>query len=368
MTATSSNPDSHAQMPASVDSSATPPISQTNLPLLFVGSGDWGTATGAITTYRFDSKSGALTQQSRVQAGGLLSFLASDSQHRFVYAADEEQKLLRSFALDATSGSLTPLTTRATDSGAVYVRLTKDDGHLLAAQFNGGKTEAFTLDGKGGFSALTASVASGAESHSVYLSEDERFAFVPGRASDKVTQFTFDAKSGKLTPHGAVAEAKGAGCRHMAFAPNNSHGYLVNEFSNTVSVFDYTAQTGKLQRLQNLSTLPAGFAGKSSAADVHVHPSGRFLYVTNRPADADGLLATFRIAADGKLSLLGHVSTEGKVPRNFVVSADGSRLVVGNQESKSIITFAIDAETGALTKIATVSVDVKPFFVAFLTE
>jgi 6-phosphogluconolactonase len=361
----SSGPD--AKLPsASVAPAADANVAAATLPLLFVGSGDWGTATGAVSVYRFDSSSGALALQHRTEAGGLLSFLASDAKRQFLYAADEEQKLLRSFAINPTSGALTPIATRATDSGPVFVRVTQGDSHILAAQFSGGKTEVFPLDAAGGFGERSSVAASGAESHSVYLSPDERFAFVPGRGSDRITQFTFSAPTGKLAAHGFTAEPKGAGCRHMAFDTAGAHAYLVNEFHNTISVFDYTASSGNLKKTQSVSTLPQNFAGKSSAADVHLHPNGRFLYATNRPAQENGSVVAYRIEANGTLSLIEHESTLGRVPRNFVMSADGSRLVVGNQESKSIVIFSVDSETGGLTKLNEVALDVKPFFVSFL--
>jgi 6-phosphogluconolactonase len=359
-TTSTTNPSQPATEANASEATAAP------LPLLFVGSGDWGTATGAVSIYRFDRTSGSLVLQSRVEAGGLLSFLATDSKHRFLYAADEEQKVLRSFKLDAVAGTVSPIATRATDTGPVYVKVTADDAHILAAQFNGGKTEVFPLDAVGGIGERSSVAASGAESHSVYLSNDERFAFVAGRASDRITQFAFDTKAGTLGAQGSTPQPKGAGCRHMAFASDGQHAYLINEFQNTLAAFSYDAAKGKLKQFQTVPTLPAGFSGKSSAADIHLHPNGRFLYATNRPADGNGLVAAYQIGADGGLTLVEHESTLGRVPRNFVLTADGSRLVVGNQESKSIVTFSVDSETGALTKLAEATLDVKPFFVAFL--
>jgi 6-phosphogluconolactonase len=336
-------------------------------PVLFVGSGDWGTATGAVTSYRLDPATGQVARRSRIEAGGLLSFLAIDAEHRFLYAADEEQKQLRSFALDGPAETLTPTSMQATESGPVYVGLTRDTAYLLAAQFVGGATEIFQLDGAGGFVRRSAAVASGAESHSVYLSPDERFVFVPGRASHRVSRFRFDSSNGTLAAAGGTSVDAGAGCRHMTFDLKATHAYLVNEFANTVTVFDYNARSGTLTRVQSVSTLPDGFRGKSSAADIHLHPNGRFLYVTNRPTDTDGNLAVLAVSSDdGKLTRVGHESTYGRVPRNFTIQRDGRYLVVGNQESKTLVTFALDAGSGKLTLVGQAELDVKPFFVSFL--
>jgi 6-phosphogluconolactonase len=344
-----------------------PAVTPAPVPLehIYVGSGDWGTATGAVTVYNYDAATGKVAQASRVDAGGLLSFLAADSKHQFLYAADEEQKKLRSFAIDANDGSLTAVATTDMLAGPVYVNLPHNDAFVLAAEFNSGKTEVFPLDGKGGFGKRAAVADSGKESHGAFLSPDDRFAFVPGRGSDQVRVFAFSAEKGTLTPQSPVKLPKGAGCRHLDFHPSGQFVYLVNEFANTVVAFSYDTAKGKLTEVQTISTTPDEGV-KSSAADVHVHPSGKFLYVTNRPAGTNGSIVAYAIGADGKLTFLQKESTDGQVPRNFHLVADGTRILVGNQESKSIASFAVDPNTGALTKQAVNPVDIKPFFVSNL--
>lgn len=356
---------STADATTSSETPAPTPASAATLSRVYVGSGDWGTATGAVTVYAYDAASGTLTQSSRVDAGGLLSFLAADSQHRFLYAADEEQKKLRSFAVDAENGTLTPTSTTDMLAGPVYVTVPRNDRFILAAEFNSGRTEVFALDGKGGFGARTANVDSGKESHGVFLSKDEAFAFVPGRGSDQVRTFQFNLDKGTLTPKSPVKLPKGAGCRHLDFHPNGQFVYLINEFANTIVSFTYDDKTGKLEPMQTISTSPDEGV-KSSAADIHVHPSGKFLYATNRPTGANGSIVVYSVADDGKLTFVQKESTEGQVPRNFDLLADGTRLLVGNQESKSIVSFVVDPTTGTLTKQAVTSVDIKPFFVSDL--
>jgi 6-phosphogluconolactonase len=332
---------------------------------LYVGSGDWGTTTGAISVLGYDAATGAVNVLSQTNAGGLLSFLATDSQHRYLYAADEEQKKLRSFAINATDGSLTPIASADTIAGAVYVNVTRNDRFILAAQFNSGKTEVFGLDANGGFSAPTATVSSGKESHGVFLSPDERFAFVAGRASDQIQAFTFDANAGTLQATSATSLPKGAGSRHFDFHPNGKFAYLINEFANTIVAYGYDQTNAALTELQTISTNPdAGV--KSSAADIHVHPNGKFLYATNRPTGTNGSIVVYAVGPDGKLTFTQKESTQGQVPRNFHIIAEGTRLVVGNQESKSIQSYAIDPTLGTLTTQALTPVNVKPFFVSDL--
>lgn len=357
-TATPSESTVQAAAPAPA-APAVPPIH------VYVGSGDWGTATGAVSVFNYDPTTGKIAQTSRVDAGGLLSFLAADSQRHFVYAADEEQKKLRSFAINAADGSLTPVATTDMIAGPVYVKLPHNDAFVLAAEFNSGKTEVFPLDGKGGFGKRTALADSGKESHGVFLSADEHFAFVPGRGSDQVRAFQFAADKGTLKPLAPTNLPKGAGCRHLDFHPNGQFAYLVTEFANAIVAFGYDSKTGNLTELQTISTNPDADV-KSSAADIHVHPSGKFLYATNRPAGTNGSIVAYAIGEDGKLTFVQKVSTEGQVPRNFTIVADGTRILVGNQESKSVSSFVIDAATGNLTKQAVNPVDIKPFFVSHL--
>lgn len=335
---------------------------------VYIGSGDWGTATGAVGVYRFNGEEGSLSLSSQVSAGGLLSFLATTSDRQLLYAADEGQRQLRSFRINPADASLQPIATTQTIAGPVYVTLSSDERFILAAQFNSGRTEAFALDGNGQFTRQTANVDSGGESHAVVLTPDERFALVPGRASDRITVFAFNRDDGSLEPHGHVALPQGAGCRHLDFHPDGKTLYLINEFSNDVVRFSYDAARGSFTQLQSISTLPAGFEGKSSAADIHVHPNGRFVYASNRPAEADGSIVVYSIAADGALTLVEHESTLGRVPRNFEITPDGHFLIVGNQESKSVVTFRIDPQSGELDKVFDQTLDVKPFFVGYVPD
>lgn len=363
-------PVADAPAPSSADAAtnadaAAPAPGPVALERIYVGSGDWGTATGAVTVYDYNASTGSLAQSSRVEAGGLLSFLAADSKRQFLYAADEGQQKLRSFAIDPSNGSLTAVSTTDMVAGPVYVNLSRNDAFVLAAEFNSGKTEVFPLDGNGGFGKRSAVVDSGKESHGVFLSLDDRFAFVPGRGSDQVRGYEFNAEKGTLKPQTATKLPKGSGCRHFDFHPSGQFAYLINEFANTIVAFTYDANAGKLSELQSITTSPDEGV-TSTAGDIHVHPNGNFLFATNRAAGVNGSLVTYAIGADGKLTFVQKESTEGQVPRNFHLVADGTRILVGNQESKSIASFIVDPNTGALTKQAVTDVDVKPFFVSNL--
>jgi len=196
-----------------------------------------------------------------------------------------------------------------------------------------------------------------AHPHEVVIDPANKFAFVPNLGLDTVTSYAFDATTGKLTDSGAgpLHAAAGAGPRHMDFHPTAPYAYVIDELNSTMTALSYDAAKGKLTSIQALSTLPAGYEGQNTCAEVQVAPSGKFVYGSNRGHDS---IVTFRVAGDGKLSLVGHQSTMGKTPRHFQVEPTGRLLLAANQDSGTIVTFYVDAEKGTLTPTGkTVTVD-----------
>ncbi len=160
--------------------------------------------------------------------------------------------------------------------------------------------------------------------------------------------YRFDARSGKLTANGApwVKLKPGAGPRHFTFHPNGRWAYVINELNSTLTAFDCESASGRLKERQTVSTLPAGFSGENSCADVHVSPSGKFLYGSNRGHDSIVVLSIND--GTGKLTFVEHVSTGGKTPRNFTIDPTGAFLLAANQKSDNVVSFRIDATSGRL--------------------
>src|SRR5262249_17083211 len=139
----------------------------------------------------------------------------------------------------------------------------------------------------------------------------------------------------------------GAGPRHFAFHPSGKFAYVINEMANTVTAFAYDASRGVLTEIQSVATLPDRYKDTSHTAEVVVHPSGKFLYGSNRGHDS---LAIFAIdPATGKLTTRGHQSTGGKTPRNFAIDPSGKWLLAENQGSGTIVVLQVDPQTGGLT-------------------
>jgi 6-phosphogluconolactonase len=187
-----------------------------------------------------------------------------------------------------------------------------------------------------------------AHAHGISLDAANRFVFVPDLGLDRVMIYRWDETGGRLTANDPafVATARGAGPRHFAFHPSGRFAYVINELNSTLTAYSYDADHGALHPLQNISTLPVRFHGSNTCAEVQVHPSGKFVYGSNRGHDS---IAIFAVDGQtGKLRFVGHESTRGKEPRNFAIDPSGRYLLAANQNSDSVVVFRIDVGTGKL--------------------
>ncbi|HMF18384.1 MAG TPA: lactonase family protein [Gemmataceae bacterium] len=306
------------------------------------------------------------------------SFLAIHPNHKFLYAVGEiddfggkKAGAISAFALDSKTGDLTLLNQQSSGgAGPCHLVLDKAGKHALAANYGGGSACVLPIgdDGKlGKASAIVQHKGSSADksrqeaphAHSINLDAANRYVFVADLGLDKVVIYRFDPEKGDLAkndpPYAPIAPTSGP--RHFAFHPNGKFAYVINELKNTVTAFDYDPKTGALKTIQTVPTLPRDFKGNSWTAEVVVHPSGKFLYGSNRGHNS---LAIFAIdATTGKLIRRGHQAENIKTPRNFAIDPTGTYLLSANQDSGSVIIFRINQETGDLTPTGTV-VDV-PF-------
>lgn len=185
--------------------------------------------------------------------------------------------------------------------------------------------------------------------HSAQVAPDNRIVAIADLGFDRVWLFNLDAANGKLIPHdqSAVKLADGAGPRHMQWSADGRFLYVINELNSTVSVLGYDVPSDRFTVLQTITTLPAGWAGQNSCADLHLHPRGKFLYGSNRGHNS---IAGFRIDANtGRLTANGHTATEGEFPRNFALSPNGRFLYAANQNSGTINVFSLNEKNGLLT-------------------
>ena len=295
------------------------------------------------------------------------SFLAIHPSHKFLYAVGEVGDFaggrggaVSALAIDPASGGLSLLNQKSSrGSGPCHVVVDRSGKFVLVANYGGGSVACLPIQPDGSLGDATAFVQhvgssvdprrqEGPHAHSVNLDRANRFAFVADLGLDKVFIYRFDAAQGTLTANDPpwAKVAPGAGPRHFAFHPTGRFAYVINEMHSTVTAFSYDADRGSLETIGTVSTLPEGFLGSSTTAEVQVHPSGKFLYGSNRGHDS---IAVFAIdAGTGKLTPVGHASTQGKAPRNFGIDPTGRWLLAANQDSDSIVVFRIDGETGKL--------------------
>lgn len=333
-----------------------------------------GTYTGAkskgIYVARFDTSTGRLSEPTLAAEVASPSFLAVHPNGRFLYSVNEVGNFAGSpagavsaFEIDRINGGL-KLLNQSSSRGAGPCHLIVDPTgrNVLVANYGGGSVAVLPIGRDGTLGPASAFIQHTGSSvnprrqrephaHAVALSPDYRFAFVADLGLDQVRVYRFDARQGTLTPHEpAFAKvAPGSGPRHFAFHPSGKFAYVINEMLCTVTAFRYDARRGTLTETQTISTLPEGqgLEPDFSTAELIVHPSGKFLYGSNRGHDS---LVVFRIDPQrGTLTRVQHQSTQGKTPRHFAIDPTGGWLLAENQNSDSIVVFRLDPATGRLT-------------------
>jgi 6-phosphogluconolactonase len=321
-----------------------------------------------IYAYRFDPATGESDAIGPVAETANPSFLAVDPNHKYLYAANETDNFkgdhtgaVSAFAIDRLNGRL-QLLQQVSSLGAdpAHVSLDKTGHYLLVANYTSGNIAVFPIGKDGRLGPRSAFVQhagssvnkdrqAGPHAHEILPTNDNQFVLTADLGLDELLVYRFDPKAGSLFANDpAFAKiSAGSGPRHFAIAPSGKFVYLVNEMASTVTVFAYSAGSGKLQEQQTISTLPADFKGENTTAEIEADAKGKFLYVSNRGDDS---IAVFAIDPEnGRLSFIERVPTGGKTPRHFTLDPTGKWLFAANQDSNSITIFRVDPSTGHLT-------------------
>jgi 6-phosphogluconolactonase len=335
--------------------------------LLYVGTyTDQGSK--GIYAYSFDSSSGKLTSLGLAAETVEPSFLAIDSSGRFLYAVNEianyqgqSTGAVTAFAVQPETGKLSFLNqVSSRDEGPAHITLDRTGMYALVSNYTLGSVAVFPLlkDGKLGEassfvqhkgSSINPDRQKGPHAHAIALSPDNRFAVVADLGLDQLLVYSFDAAKGALGTKPEITKSNpGAGPRHLAFSADSRFLYVINELQSTVVTYSYNGATGALHELQTIYTLPKGFSGNNTAAEIEIHPSGKLLFASNRGDDS---IAVFAIDSDtGTLTHLQNDPTGGKTPRSFAIDPTGSWLLAANQDSRDIVVFHIDRKTGQLAR------------------
>jgi 6-phosphogluconolactonase len=334
-----------------------------------------GTAKG-ISAFRLDASRGKL--QFVKENGGIESpaFLAIHPNHKFLYAVNESGGFVSAFTLDSQSGQLNLLNEQSSQGAApCFVNIDKTGKLVLISNYSSGNVLVFPIGTDGKLEAASENIQhkgsgpdksrqEGPHAHSIWVDPTNQFALACDLGLDKVIVYQLNVSRGKLISHSEGIVHPGAGPRHLDFHPDGRHIYVINEIDATISTFNWDGDHGKLNEIQWISTLPEGVTGPKACADVHVHPSGKFVYGSNRGHDS---IAIFAVEENtGKLTSIGHESTRGKTPRNFAIDPTSQYLLAANQDSGDIVTFRIDSQSGKLAYLATTQ-SPTPVCLKFLT-
>jgi 6-phosphogluconolactonase len=317
-----------------------------------------------IAVYRLDGTTGALTHVADVACEGEPGALVANPAGTLLFASLRPEGKLVAFRVNSQQGTLEHVNTVEAGPDPAQLSTDKDGRFLLAAYYVAGKVTVHAIEKDGSLRVRPVqSLPTAEKAHAIVLDPANRFAFVPHTGPNTIFQFAFNATTGELTPGSSarLATPASTGPRHMVFHPRLDIAYIDNEQGGSVTAYRLDNTRGSLQALQTVSTLPSNFGEPNACAEIKIHPTGRFLYVSNRGHDS---IARFEVEErTGELTALGQTPTE-KTPRSFDLDPAGKFLYVCGEATDQIGAYRLDEKTGGLTPIATYSVGKTPWWIA----
>ncbi len=360
--------------------------------LVFVGTYTDKTESKGVYSFEFDSATGKLTPQGLAAETPNPSWVAIHPTGKWAYAANEsgKQSTISAFSIDAKTAKLTLLNKLPSEGeDPCYLSFDKTGNYLFVANYTSGTVAVFPIlpDGKLGEPTSVVKDAGplgpnkerqeGPHAHWIEPSLDGYSVYVADLGLDRLLHYGFDATKGTLSPglerstfshkllDPSAKLAPGTGPRHAVFSKEGFYIYVLGEIQSTVTAFHAVGTDDFVPTsFQKISALPKGFSGRNDAAEIALHPSGKFLYTSNRGNDT---IAVFNVQPKGgRLNLAANVPTGGKEPRHFALDPTGQFLLAENQNSNSIAVFRINPATGALTQISQTNNIPSPVCLAFL--
>ncbi len=336
---------------AATDGDAGAPMKPPRHTFVYVGGRIQCSKSYPFHAFSLDRQTGALTFIADADLGRQPTMIAKSPDGRFLYTANEcgdASGGVTAGSIDRETGIVTQIDHEASDGAdIVFTSLAPGGTHLLAASYGGGKAFVFPVAADGTLRAYSDSLSFGgsAQTHSIRVHPNGRWAFAPNKNLDQVAELTFDAAQGTLSTQSfsPFHAAKGAGPRHIALTKKGDRAFVMNELNSTLSSYAIS-KTGELSEVESASTLPPSFKATNSGAHVLLSSDGRHVYASNRGHDS---IAAFTVAADGSLDPIEYEPTRGRTPRHFDIDDRGELLVVANQDSGSLMVFRV-GDTGAL--------------------
>ncbi|MDF1741637.1 MAG: lactonase family protein [Verrucomicrobiales bacterium] len=323
----------------------------------------FGTYTKAdskgIYVSEWNSEDGTLSKPELAAETENPSFLELSSDGKFLYAVSEMgEGSVKSFRV-LDNGTLELINEQPANGGATcHLSISKNGKILAAANYMGGNVASYQIKEDGSLSepvtiiqhegsSIDPARQKAPHAHSINFSPDNRFAYAADLGTDRIYRYSVNPDKGTLTASGETVIKPGSGPRHFTFHTSGNFAYVINEMALTIEAFSVNPKTGDLISLGTVSTLPADAPKQGSTAEVISHPSGKFLYGSNRGHDT---IVVFQIdTTTGTLSYVENEPIRGEVPRNFAVSPDGEWLIAAGQSSHTASIFAIDPSSGELT-------------------
>lgn len=330
--------------------------------LLYVGTFTDKGSEG-IYTFRFDPLNGKLAYITEATGVKDPSYVALGPNHT-LYAInaiyefqDQPTGSVSAFSIDPHTGGLTLINQQSSQGKRpAFIWVESSQRYVLVANFGEGSVAIYSIKEDGGIGEATDVVQhkgksvhsrqNGPHAHSIVTDPTNHYALSADLGTDTIYVYRMDLTQGRLHHHSQVKAEPGAGPRHICFHPNQKHLFVTNEINATITTYEWRAHKGFLYELNTVSTLPQDFQGENTTSDVHVSRCGRFVYASNRGHNS--IVAYLFNEYTSEMECIGHQSTEGIGPRSFVIDPSGKYLLVANQDSNTIVTFGINADTGKL--------------------
>ena len=345
---------------------------------IFFGTHSSGPGIG-FSLSRFDTQTGGLTKPEILMEAKEPAFFVIHPDGKHLYTCNSGLPgEISAYAVDSTTRHLRLLNKKPSDGGdPSYISLDKTGRYALVANYQGGNICVYAIQANGSLGIRTAFVQHTGKSinperqthayaHSIICDPTNRFVLVADLGLDKVFVYRFNEKGGLLSPNDPpfVSVKPGSGPRHVKFHPNGKWIYVINEMGSTVTCFNWDGSKGVLNEFQNSSTLPKDFTDSSTCAELEVHPNGKFLYCSNRGHNS---IAVFAIdQTNGSLTLIQHIPTQGKSPRNFEFDPTGKWIICTNHGSNNAVVFRVDGVAGTLKRVGEPVQVPNPFCERFL--
>jgi len=346
-----------------------------------------------ISVYEIDGQTGKWRYVQLVEHLVNPSFLAFDREDQYLYSVHGDEKVISTFEVDRETGMLTFIGKQSTGydyvhSGLdptrgynpVHVAVDPSNQYVIVANHATGKISVHPRNSNGTvgqYKTITdvngLQYEEGEEStfsrpHQIVFDASGKYIIVPvqGRAQgngiDQVIVYQFNADTGELIENDIVPARQRSWPRHVALHKNNHFAYVINEIDNTVTSYRFDESKGKLKPIQVIPSLPETYTGDGQASEIEVHPSGKFIYASNRIHDSIAILEVNQ--ETGMLKHLDWVDALGQTPRFTTIDPEGKYFYVANEDSDTIVQFQIE-ENGKLTPTGEVIPTESPVCITF---